>query len=74
MLHDLAAIEAIYPDIPKCPFCGGPASPNSHWGKCYVECDQCGARGPKFEMAWSDAKPAYQRAIIAWHVGAGKKF
>lgn len=66
MLHDLDEIERLYPVLPKCPFCNGYSSPNSHMGKCWVECDVCGARGPKFVMEFNDTKPAYVRAIMAW--------
>lgn len=72
MLTDLEEIEKLYPVIPKCPFCTAAASPNSHLGKCWVECHDCGARGPKFSMNFNDGVGAYQRAIIGWSIGAMK--
>lgn len=68
----LDAIEAKYPVLSVCPFCQGKTSPNSHWGKCWVECHDCGARGPKFSMNYQDAQPGFERAIMGWDIGAGK--
>jgi len=69
---DLADIEVLYPVLPKCPFCKGISSPNYHMGRCWVECHDCGARGPKFTMNFYDAQPGFKRAIIGWAIGAMK--
>lgn len=48
--------------IEKCPFCGGPASPNRDWRDCWVDCDfGCGAKGPKFP------RKDFIKAIEAWN-------
>lgn len=62
----LAEIEAEYPVITPCPFCGGVSSPNSNWNSVWVNCDECGAKGPVFTKMMFDPKPAYIAAIKAW--------
>lgn len=44
MIYSRMVVET---HIEKCPFCKSPASPNSQTPKCWVDCDTCGAQGPK---------------------------
>lgn len=59
------------PALLPCPFCGGTlnndADPNE-WGLLYVECQDCGARGPTEDYSPSAGLEASRaRAAAAWN-------